>query len=589
MCDIEIPIGSIVGLNYSGMHDSSVAIVSPTGKVLYASSLERFSRKKQDGQFPTLLLDSVDWDKVSKVAISNSKSYAMPKNGVSLFHPVPLQKDILADRSHKKQYYDHIDTIDKEKLFFPHHKCHASSSFYGSGFENALCLVYDGGMANEHWFGGVYEASVANGIKTIDLFSTQSYSNITHLYSYITALLGFTPLKHEGKITGLAAYGNVTRELKELLNSWLCDPRKLKCLFWWEYMYEENPSVKIDKETLAKVQKEFSKFSKEDLAATVQELAEEHILKILENIKKANIQQDNICLSGGLFANVKINQRVSEAGFKNIFVAPPMSDDGTALGAAWLAVHSLNHKIEKKPFDTMYLGKANTLQSFLKTNHNLIYKKYDDVSKFIATKLSEGFICALFQGKSEFGPRALGNRSILAQATQYGINDSLNKRLNRTEFMPFAPVIRDIDMDKYFFIKEGEKLTSKFMTITLNCTKQAKKECPAVVHVDNTARPQRVEKKDNSLVYDILTKYAELTNKYALVNTSFNIHEEPIVNSYADAIKGFFESGLDYLYMDGIVVSLKDNYKLQKYYTKKKIKKKNSFIRVVENFIKKGN
>lgn len=197
--NLDIPQESILGLNYSGMHDSSIAIVTPDGKVLYALSLERLSRQKQDGRFPHQLLENIPWDKISKVAISNSQNYIVPQNSQSLIHPVKLPKEIVVDRSHGHKYYEQLESIPKEKLFFAHHISHASSSFYGSGLDEALCLVYDGGMYNEHWFGGVYSATKKDGIKTIDLFSTQSYSNITHLYSYITAVLGFTPLKHEGK------------------------------------------------------------------------------------------------------------------------------------------------------------------------------------------------------------------------------------------------------------------------------------------------------------------------------------------------------------------------------------------------------
>lgn len=557
---LDIPPRSVLGLNYSGMHDSSIAIVAPDGEVLYALSLERVSRHKQDGRFPFQLLEDIPWDKISNVAVSNSEKYIVPENSQSKTHPVKLPKDIVADRSHSDEYYRLLKGIKKEKEFFSHHKAHASSSFYGSRFDDAICLVYDGGMFNEHWFGGIYGASKKEGIKTIDLFSTQSYSNITHLYTYITALLGFSPLRHEGKITGLAAYGKVTPELKELLTSWFHNPEKLIPLFQWEDIYATNtpPSIKINQTNLKKVQDELSQFSKEDLAATVQFLTEEHIMQILTNLKKLDIKQDNICLAGGLFANVKINQRVSEFGFKNIFIAPPMSDDGTALGAAWLSL-SQKTKLKAEPFKNVYFGDGDSLKNFLNKNSSIKYDRYEKTEKFIAKKLSEGFVFAIFQGDSEFGPRALGNRSILAQATHYDINNGLNKRLSRTEFMPFAPVIRDVDCQKYFYLKEGEKFTAKFMTITVNCTKDAKLNCPAVVHVDQTARPQVIEKQDNVFIYEVLTNYANMTDKYALVNTSFNIHEEPIVNSYEDAIKGFFKAGLDYLYLDGIIISLKDN------------------------------
>ncbi len=579
---IKIPNNSILGLNYSGMHDSSIAIVSSEGEVIYALSLERVSRKKQDGRFPEILLNRIPMDKISKIAISNNKSYNIPKNMKSLVHPTPLKKEIIVDRSHKDEYYKQINRIEKDKEFYAHHKCHVSSAFWASGFDEALCLVYDGGMANEYCFGGLYKASKENGIEDIDLFSSQSYANITHLYTYITTLLGFTPLKHEGKITGLAAYGKVTKETKELLLSWLENPQTLEQIYSWENMYgqKESPYIKIDYTMLKKVQKQIAHISHEDLAATVQNIAEEHVLNILSNLKKSNSISKNICLSGGLFANVKINQRVSEFGFENIFISPPMSDDGTALGAAWLALYK-EKNIKDIPFKHVYLGDNDSIGSITKYKNKIVYKKYDDPTSFIATKLSQGAIFAIFQDRCEYGPRSLGNRSIIAQATKYEVNEGLNNRLNRTEFMPFAPVIRKKDAHKYFHFKQGELFTAKFMTITLNCTPKAKTDCPAVVHIDNTARPQIIEDTDNPLMYDILTQYSNLTDKYALVNTSFNIHEEPIVNSYEDALKGFFESGLDYLYLDGIIISLEDNYKVHAQYLKEKLQKESSKLKSI--------
>jgi len=572
---------SILGLHYSGMHDSSISIISKNGKIIFSSSLERYSRIKQDGRFPKQLVDLVDLNNISKVAISTAESYTVPADCTSIVHPVLLKHKSIYDRSHEYKWKKEFNTLfyDKEIEYFNHHISHASSSFYTSGLDDAICLVYDGGMSNEDCFGGVYFASKDQDIKSIDLFSGQEYSNITYIYLTVTALLGFTPMKHEGKITGLAALGNVTEECKKLLKSWFVNPSELGGLFKWENMYSDTKPPFLDTNIvkLEELQLTIENFSKEDVAATIQYLAEEHVLEILRNIKKLNLKSKNICLSGGLFANVKINQKIYEFGFDNIFIAPPMSDDGTSLGAAYLAL-----PIEKRPknkIDNMYLGNSENINSFLNNNNNIKILNKKNPAKYIAEKLSEGEICAIFQGKSEFGPRALCNRTILAQATQSSVNDGLNAKLSRTEFMPFAPVIRDIDVDKYFILKDGEKNTARFMTITCKCTKLANNDCPALIHVDNTARPQIISENDNIFTYDILKYYSDITNKYALVNTSFNIHEEPIVNSYDDAIKGFFESGLDFLYLDGVIISLEDNLLLHVKYLKDKLKLKENSLK----------
>jgi len=159
--------------------------------------------------------------------------------------------------------------------------------------------------------------------------------------------------------------------------------------------------------------------------------------------------------------------------------------------------------------------------------------------------LAKGAVVAVFQGAAEFGPRALGNRSILAQASDAEINKSLNERLSRTEFMPFAPMTRIEDAEMCYRDIGRVRSSAAFMTVTVNCTDSMQRESPAVVHVDGTARPQLVTRESNPLIHSVLGYYKAITGKLAIVNTSFNIHEEPIVSSPEDALRGFFESGLD--------------------------------------------
>jgi len=579
---IDIPKNSILGLHYSGMHDSSITVMSSNGEIIFASALERFSRIKGDGRFPFSLLNLLPLENITTVSLTNAKKYVIPENNESKTHPIKLKNPVIYDRSHNPIWEKQIESFfyNKKINYFNHHLCHASSSFYSSNFDEAICLVYDGGMSNEHYFGGIYFASKDNGIKPIDMFSSQEYSNITYLYMFITTLLGFKPLRHEGKITGLAALGKINIECKNILEEFLYEP---KPLVNWIHIYqtEEIPRLTINYMQKQDYLKIFSQFTKEDIAATLQNITEEHIYKILKNLNSLDIKSKNICLSGGLFANVKVNQRVFESDFENIFVSPPMGDDGTSLGAAYLCLP--NNKKKNIQFNNVYLGyedkKSNLNQLITEKKITPLQIEEKNLSNFIADKLAKGKIVAIFQNSVEFGPRALGNRTILAPATQEGINDGLNKKLSRTEFMPFAPVIRDIDTDKYFKLKDGEKNTARFMTITCYCTNLAREDVPAVVHVDDTARPQIVSKKDNKLIYEILTKYSQKTNVLALVNTSFNIHEEPIINNYEDAIKGFFEAGLDYLYLDGNVISLEDNKDIYIKYLREKIYKTTKLLK----------
>ena len=204
----------------------------------------------------------------------------------------------------------------------------------------------------------------------------------------------------------------------------------------------------------------------------------------------------------------------------------------------------------------MYLGPKFSNSFILNQikKYKLKYIKVSSPQKFIAKKLHEGFVVALFQGRMEFGPRSLGNRSIFVSACDKSVNDWLNKKLKRTEFMPFAPITIKKYANEMYADLNKKKLASKFMTITTKCTKKAKKISPAAVHIDNTARPQIIAKKDNVKIFNVLNEYFKISNIPNLINTSFNVHEEPIVCNPNDAIRAFKTSKLDYLYIENYIV-----------------------------------
>ncbi len=584
---VSIPKGCVLGLNYSGMHDTAIALVSPDGIPLYAVALERISRVKMDGRPPNVLLNEMPWDRIAKVAIPTNGEFIKPIEYMSRLHPIPLAKPHTINVLHDPVFYEFVKRIPCEVEFVCHRISHVSSSFWGSEFNEALCLNYDGGMANDPWFGGLYRADRKKGIVPLDQFSAEHYGKITLLYQVVTALLGFTASKHEGKVTGLAAYGKPSERCRSVFNKWLKeDFLELESTLRWVFAYSDSISAHIvpNGSRLKKFCKEVLAYPREDIAATVQDLAETHILEILAKAKALGWTSDNICLSGGLFANVKINQRVSEAGFKHLFVAPPMTDDGTALGAAW-DVLSRQTGFNPTPLHSMYLGPSyppgKTLSAV--TERGIRFEASTNPALKIAALLAEGAVVAVFQGAMEFGPRSLGNRSILASAADPDINRVLNERLNRTEFMPFAPIGRMEDADSCYLNIERVRHAAEFMTVTVNCTEKMKKLCPAVVHIDGTARPQLVTAKSNPLIYEVLTEYQSLTGKPVLVNTSFNIHEEPIVCSPDDALRGFFESALDYLYMERIgLISFKGNEDVAIQYLREKIKSPSAKLLALE-------
>ncbi len=547
--------GLILGINYSGVHDSAIALLGSSGETLFACALERLSRVKQDGRPPDMLLKDLPWDRIEATAISTHEFPWSPADPRSVLHPTPLVEPRTDFLAHENSFYDYIGGLPGAKRFICHHLSHAASAFWASGFDEGLCLVYDGGMFNSPWFGGLYRASRSNGIEALDRFAASHYAKITSLYSIITALLGFKPNKHEGKITGLAAYGTPDDGIREILNDlFTADYPKMERVAEWLHAYSvtDPPVLAVDRIRCAELAARFRGLTRENIAATLQQMAEDHVIRILSRARELGWRSETICLAGGLFANVKINQRVREFGLRQVFIAPPMTDDGTALGAA-LVLASERAGFSARAAGSMFLGPCYDDREIVRAlnEFSLNWRKIDDPAGYLAERLSEGAVVGIFQGRMEFGPRALGNRSILSQASDPEINVRLNGRLRRTEFMPFAPVTRMADAAECYISLNGAEHAAEFMTMTFRCTNKMQQQSPAVVHVDGTARPQLVRREIHPLIHEILDAYQRRTGIPSLINTSFNVHEEPIVCSPSDAIRGFLETGIDILYLEG--------------------------------------
>ncbi len=369
-----------------------------------------------------------------------------------------------------------------------------------------------------------------------------------YFYGSITKLLGFKPHRHEGKILGLAAYGNPNKAYKYI--SKMISYDKINKCFKGNYekglyiAHYDNPNIKFLKK----------KYSSKDIASAAQKRIEEVILEFIED----NIPYGSkLALAGGIFANVKINQKICELKRINeIFVFPNMGDGGLSVGCAALTYNEKS-KLPLKKIKNVYLGPSYSNARVFKVlkSKNLKFKKLKHSSKFIAQKLYEGYVVGCFQGKMEFGPRALGNRSILVSANDKSVNNWLNKKLKRTEFMPFAPITLQKYATKIYKDLKKKKLAILYMTVTTKCTNLGKKLSPAAVHIDNTARPQIISEKSNLKIFKILHEYYKISKIPNLINTSFNVHEEPIVCTPEDAIKAFKQSKLDYLYINDYIVS----------------------------------
>lgn len=553
-----------LGINYSGLHDSAVAAVRGDGTPVWAMSLERTTRVKQDSRWPRPLIDDVLGFECNVAGIG------LPYQSADWQPDMTLHCDQLAwrRRSHSLPVsfaayppgYDRaIETLPRTPLRFDHHLAHAASAYYPSGLREALVLTYDAGAFTSPWLATVYLGQDGQLTQLAGL-AVRDGRGIANLYTAITALLGLTPGRHEGKVTGLAAYEPLPAprvdEFESLCDDVLDDLDDL--LHWEDVLCASYPAtLAVNRPLASDLRRHFGAFSDRQLAAAVQQTAERHIASILSSVRAEWPDLPRaVCLAGGLFANVRINQRIRQNGFERIFICPAMTDDGVALGAALLTARASQDELWPKPLEHVFLGSSFAPDESVSAVGavGLRAERPADAAAAIARILADGRSVCVFEGAVEFGPRALGHRSILHQATDATVNDWLNARLRRTEYMPFAPVTRVEDADWCYRDVNGAIHATEFMTITLDCTDQMRAVCPAVVHVDGTARPQLVRHDVHPLLHAILTHYKQISGVPSLINTSFNMHESPIVRTPEEAIQGFAQSGLDVLYLDGLLI-----------------------------------
>jgi carbamoyltransferase len=421
--------------------------------------------------------------------------------------------------------------------FYDHHYCHATGAYYTSGFGDALVVTLDGGGDGQS--GSVYAAR--NG-RLQRLARIDSYNSLGNFYAYITQICGFKAENHEGKVTGLAALGQPV--YADILRQFVSyeEPGQVR---YRVPMYHRSALRQIASRLPAD-------FDRADLAASVQLLLEEIGTKIIRYWLKQTGLRD-LAVAGGVFANVKFNQRIHElpeVGY--FFVHPAMDDSGLSVGSALAALAEqpgtdlslLNH-----PLPHVYLGpeySEHEIATAIQTA-GLQAERLPNIQQSIAKLLAQGYVVARFTGRMEYGPRALGHRSILYQTADPSVNDWLNERLKRTEFMPFAPATLIEHARDCYFGLDGAEDPARFMTITFDCSLRMREQSPGVVHVDGTARPQLLDPDTAPDFYRITHEYYKLTGIPSLINTSFNMHGEPIVCSPEDALRSFQQGNLDYL------------------------------------------
>lgn len=560
-------------IEVNGAANESSATLVRNGEILSAIAEERISRIKLDGKFPNqaikevLRISNTEFSDVDVLAVPflhpSQTNYVYLKSAWSTF----IDTGIFLGRIMKsfgwntiynkfkapKQHYFELESKKLPLYYCDHNTCHAASAYYPSPFKKALVITLDGGGD-----GLDGSAFVGIGSELINLFNVPHFQSPGTMYSAVTHDLGFKRHRHEGKITGLAAYGDP--DLKEMGLDNLIRYNKKKHRFISKKVAAHSRDLYKNSDYFAPL---LEKFGKENLAAAAQILLERETLEFVRDAyataKKMGYDVNDICLAGGVFANVKLNQRIKNLEeCNNLFVYPAMGDDGLSGGAALYTYYKLNPSKDKaaSEIQDIYKGGEFSDKEIEKAlvKANLQFERFENVEVEIGKILADSKVVGRFNGKMEYGPRSLGNRSIIASPFDPSINDWLNKKLNRTEFMPFAPSINEEYVKDYFPAYTPDDIAADFMTITYDVNPDMAHKIPAVVHIDKTARPQVVRKSTNESYHKIIEEFYKHSGVPVVLNTSFNIHEQPIVYTPEDAIAGFLEGKLDVLAIGNYIV-----------------------------------
>ena len=536
---------NILGINYGG-HDTTACIISK-GKILAACEQERYDKIKHSRNFP---IDAVnDCLKISELNISDIDivSYGLDiKAKINNLYLKPIIQEParinLFFQDIKKLYEnENIEKYIRKKLnfkkkidFVNHHLCHLASAYYVSKFKKSLVTSYDGvGEFNSALFG-----FATNGKIRIVHDKNVFPDSLGLFYSAITFYLGWKHHCDEGIIMGLAPYGNPHAKVNKLKFSYIQLFRKIinqdkkdPLLYkinreWISYNKVRDKWVSdLFINTFGKKREYNHKLKQhhKNIAAALQLRLEEIVLSQLSILKK-KFKAEYLCIAGGVGLNCSLNGKISEKKiFKKIFIQPASGDSGVAVGAALVSYFKYNKNMNKKFNDSAHLGyveKSNNIKKILDNNKAKYSYRGDKIYEDTAKFLYEGKVVGWFQGQAEFGPRALGNRSILCKPFPIKMKDHLNKNVKfREVFRPFAPSVLEENLHEYFNINQK----SEHMLIACKVKKNKKKTIPAVVHVDDTCRVQSVSKNKNERFWKLISEFKKLSNIPVLLNTSFNI------------------------------------------------------------------
>lgn len=565
-------------------HDTGVALVDRQGRIIAAMSEERLSRVKMDGGFPFRALEAVM--RMGGVSPSDLDAVAVPflsradqaSEGARMLMSGLTQPSVLAGQYRTRSGHDafqegmraigaygYLDDFkrrvqavreadgrpsvadwreflavsglgDVRLVQMDHHLAHAAGAYWMSGWSRALVVTCDG-------VGALKSGIVALGRgASIEMIGRSFYPNSPgEFWEVVTCICGFHHMKHGGKITGLAAHGRHDGPHYEILK---------------KVLWSDGLSLRTDIDPVA-LSNALAGVPREDIAAAAQRRLIEVVVELVRTAARQTGER-RVALAGGVFANVRLNQAIAELPeIDEIFVCPAMGDEGLGVGAAlWTAGTHYGALPARVPH--MFHGPdySEAEMSAALAAHGLTGVRLDDgpLSEAVAERLAAGRVVALSRGRLELGPRALGHRTILYQTGDASVNDWLNKRLDRTEFMPFAPVTLAEHADRCYANLDRCRYAAEFMTVTCECSEAMTRQSPAVVHVDGTARPQLIRREIDAFYYDVLASYHRRTGIPSLINTSFNMHEEPIVCSPDDAVRAFVRGHLDCLVLGPFLV-----------------------------------
>lgn len=559
-------------------HDSAAALIVD-GKVTAAICEERLSRIKHDKSFPKRAIAfCVEYSGIAYTDIDYVVFYEKPLRKFEriltthIFHaPKGFKTFVKAMPIWLKERLNIKPTIMKslnelchckinwDIRFVEHHLSHAAMAYFTSPFKNAAVLVVD--AVGENATTSLFKAS---GYK-IESIKQQSFPNsVGLLYSAFTYFLGFQVNSDEYKVMGLAPYGNIgAKQTQRFINiiktklvrigddGSIIINQKYFTFMVGLRMVDDHMWTKLfgiaKRETNAPIRTEHK-----NLAIAIQNVIEEIFLKLATHIKSLT-QCNNLCISGGCALNCSAMGKIKGSGlFSNVFVPFAPGDDGGAIGAA-LAFHALmsgkRYMSDISPYQGCSFKNEEVERAIKEENLEFYFVQEENLYDEIAFSLSHGNIVGWFQGRMEFGPRALGNRSILADPRVFSMKDRVNAKVKyREAFRPFAPVVTQDDASHFF-----EDSNSPFMMFTTQ-VKIDTTLIPAVTHVDNTARIQTVTETSNIRLYKLLKAFENYSKIPILLNTSFNVMGEPIVCTPIDAIKTFKASGLDILVINNYIV-----------------------------------